>query len=351
MGRALKEGASVNAVDGQGWSALHYSSASGQLEAQFLILGFCHFSVFFPMIFEVCKYLLNQSSDVNSTLHDFSTPLMLAVEEGHLDVAKLLLSNGAMPWCKDETGFTAKDRCDKSIQADLTQLLVSPGDYHRVETGPVKMDAEMIIQAAFPRGTNLAWVARRYAGLINGFWMLSGSLVFVQAISFFVQLQQQGHWSTFGEMARDAWQSYLLVLRLCISCFIEVKAEDVPEMSFEVWACFLPAFTSFFFCFTASLGLNVMRRPIPSLTLLYALCAATLLAFQAEFLEALGELRSIEDLQFQSEVVDSVKLFKESSNTFDYFWEKEGCMLMGDKLRHSSTAELGLDDIFWSNPS
>ena len=76
-----------------------------------------------------------------------------------------------------------------------------------------------------------------------------------------------------------------------------------------------------------------MRRPIPSLTLLYALCAATLLAFQAEFLEALGELRSIEDLQFQSEVVDSVKLFKESSNTFDYFWEKEGCMLMGDKLR------------------
>ena len=74
-------------------------------------------------------------------------------------------------------------------------------------------------------------------------------------------------------------------------------------------------------------------------------------------------------------------LLQESSNTFDYFWEKEGCMLMastsksskylvvaswwrrklspfftllwskGDKLRHSSTAELGLDDIFWSNPS
>lgn len=70
----------ANAVDGHGWSALHYSSASGQLE--------------------LCKYLLSQSSDVNSTLNDFSTPLMLAVEEAHLEVAELLLKNGAMPWCK-----------------------------------------------------------------------------------------------------------------------------------------------------------------------------------------------------------------------------------------------------------
>ncbi|CAJ1372158.1 unnamed protein product [Effrenium voratum] len=103
MERSVTEGASVNAVDTHGWSALHYTAAAGQLE--------------------VCKFLLHHSSDVNSTLNDFSTPLMLAVEEGHLNVAKLLLSNGAMPWCKDETGFTAKDRCDKSIQTDVAQLL------------------------------------------------------------------------------------------------------------------------------------------------------------------------------------------------------------------------------------
>ena len=30
---------------------------------------------------EACEYLLRQNGDVNSTLNDFSTPFMLAVEE------------------------------------------------------------------------------------------------------------------------------------------------------------------------------------------------------------------------------------------------------------------------------
>eukprot|EP00930_Biecheleria_cincta_P025065 TRINITY_DN17881_c0_g1_i1.p1 TRINITY_DN17881_c0_g1~~TRINITY_DN17881_c0_g1_i1.p1 ORF type:complete len:163 (+),score=37.00 TRINITY_DN17881_c0_g1_i1:165-653(+) len=113
---ALKEGASVNAPDAHGWLALHYGSASGNLQ--------------------VCKALLEQCSDVNCTLNDFSTPLMLAVEEGHLAVAKLLLENGALPWCKDETGFTAQDRCDKTIQPDLAKLLASPtSDSYRKVNG------------------------------------------------------------------------------------------------------------------------------------------------------------------------------------------------------------------------
>mmetsp|Transcript_53435 Transcript_53435/g.124419 ORF Transcript_53435/g.124419 Transcript_53435/m.124419 type:complete len:161 (-) Transcript_53435:42-524(-) len=116
--QAVAEGASVNAVDVHSWSALHYAAAAGQLE--------------------VCKFLLQQGSDVNSTLNDFSTPLMLAVEEGHLHVAQLLLSNGAVPWCKDETGFTAKDRCDKSIQTELLQLLATlPQGYRKVDADAV----------------------------------------------------------------------------------------------------------------------------------------------------------------------------------------------------------------------
>ncbi|CAE7339060.1 MTPN [Symbiodinium microadriaticum] len=116
--RAPRHSACINAVDTHSWSALHYSAASGQLE--------------------VCKFLLQQGGDINSTLNDFSTPLMLAVEEGHLDVAQLLLSNGAVPWCKDETGFTAKDRCDKSIQAELLQLLAAPG-YRKVDAEAVRV--------------------------------------------------------------------------------------------------------------------------------------------------------------------------------------------------------------------
>lgn len=103
---AMREGASFNAPDAHGWTALHYCAANGNME--------------------VCKLLVDHCSDVNSTLPDFSTPLMLAVEEGHLPIARFLLDNGALPRCKDEDGFNAQDRCDKSIKPELEKILSRP---------------------------------------------------------------------------------------------------------------------------------------------------------------------------------------------------------------------------------
>merc|ERR1719284_1337491 len=72
-----------------------------------------------------CRLLLDFEGDANAALPDLSTPLMLAVEEAHLDVAKLLLEHGALTKCKDEDGFTAVGRCDPVVQEDLRRLITS----------------------------------------------------------------------------------------------------------------------------------------------------------------------------------------------------------------------------------
>mmetsp|Transcript_51664 Transcript_51664/g.122982 ORF Transcript_51664/g.122982 Transcript_51664/m.122982 type:complete len:330 (+) Transcript_51664:86-1075(+) len=77
--------------DEYGWAPLHYAASGGHVE--------------------LCEILLQARADVNATLPDFSTPLMLAVEEGKMRTARLLLDNGARTRCKDEAGFTVLERC------------------------------------------------------------------------------------------------------------------------------------------------------------------------------------------------------------------------------------------------
>jgi len=87
----LPDGAPVSVKDKYGWTSLHYAAQGGY--------------------FEVCQLLLEARGDANAELPDFSTPIMLAVEEGNIPVAELLLQHGARTRSKDEAGFTAMDRC------------------------------------------------------------------------------------------------------------------------------------------------------------------------------------------------------------------------------------------------
>mmetsp|Transcript_134072 Transcript_134072/g.286670 ORF Transcript_134072/g.286670 Transcript_134072/m.286670 type:complete len:159 (-) Transcript_134072:8-484(-) len=98
----LLEGASADHADSDGWAPLHYGASAGHAE--------------------VCRLLLEFQADANAALPDLSTPLMLAVEEAHIHVAKLLLEGGALAKCKDEDGFTAATRCDKSVQDEFRRL-------------------------------------------------------------------------------------------------------------------------------------------------------------------------------------------------------------------------------------
>lgn len=95
----LNAGASADERDQHGWAPLHYGASCGHVEA--------------------CQALLESSSDLEVQLPDLSTPLMLAAEEGHLDVARLLLNHGAWSEQKDEDGFTALERCDAATKAEF----------------------------------------------------------------------------------------------------------------------------------------------------------------------------------------------------------------------------------------
>lgn len=106
----LGAGASPQFRDENGFTALHYSAAGGHTE--------------------VCRLLLEHpdgsgeaSVDTNAALPDGSTPLMLAVEEAHIDVARLLLEKGASAERKDEDGFTALNRCDANVRDEFESCL------------------------------------------------------------------------------------------------------------------------------------------------------------------------------------------------------------------------------------
>jgi len=99
----LPEGAPVCVKDIHGWTPLHYAASGGHAG--------------------VCQLLLEARGDANAELPDFSTPIMLAVEEGDMCVAKLLLQNGARTRSKDEAGFTVMDRCAPWALTEFTSCV------------------------------------------------------------------------------------------------------------------------------------------------------------------------------------------------------------------------------------
>lgn len=99
----LREGTPPDVRDEHGWAPLHWSACNGHVS--------------------MCELLLEFKADLEASLPDHSTPLMLAAEEAHLAVARLLLQRGALTACKDEDGFTALDRCDIEMRNEFASCL------------------------------------------------------------------------------------------------------------------------------------------------------------------------------------------------------------------------------------
>lgn len=104
--KLISKGASVNAQDKNGLSALYLAASCGHLE--------------------VVKELIQQVDDVDSMSND-NTPLMIAAYGGHLAVVNLLIEAGADVNARGKYGLTVLMKPIFSNKPKVVQLLIEKG--------------------------------------------------------------------------------------------------------------------------------------------------------------------------------------------------------------------------------
>ena len=98
--KLIAAGAEVNQP---GWAAVHYAAASGSVET--------------------LNLLLEHAAYIDSESPNKTTPLMMALNFGMYDTAKVLIDSGADISLKNDAGMTALDFANKSERNDLISLL------------------------------------------------------------------------------------------------------------------------------------------------------------------------------------------------------------------------------------
>jgi len=86
-----------------GWTPLHYATRYGHLE--------------------VAQLLIDNGADVNATKHDHWTPIHLSATNGHLGTVKLLLERGADAHAMNDQGETPCQISHQRACAQITDLL------------------------------------------------------------------------------------------------------------------------------------------------------------------------------------------------------------------------------------
>lgn len=93
--------------NGKGWQPIHYAAFAGATE--------------------ILSFLLEHKADKNVLAPNLYTPLMLAVRNGHLDAAKILLKEDADFTHKGPAGETALSIAERQKDTDLVELLKRAG--------------------------------------------------------------------------------------------------------------------------------------------------------------------------------------------------------------------------------
>lgn len=97
----LKKGVAINRPD---WTALHYAAASGSNE--------------------IVETLLQKGAEIDARSPNQTTPLMIAVYEGHFPTVKLLLDRGADATLTNELNMAAADFTQRLGRRDIAELLM-----------------------------------------------------------------------------------------------------------------------------------------------------------------------------------------------------------------------------------
>lgn len=71
---------------------------------------------------ESARVLIESGAEIDARGEDDFTPLLNAVEQGHLHLVALLLNMGANPLLRDKDGMTARDLADRLGRPEIKKL-------------------------------------------------------------------------------------------------------------------------------------------------------------------------------------------------------------------------------------
>lgn len=133
----IENGADVNSVDFEGWSALSYAVNNGDIEIAKLLLtnkakikGELLLAIKSPIVesrIDMIKLLIDNKANINYTDDDGFTPLNIAIETGNMETVKLLITNGADVNGLMQDGVSLIGYAIAQNNMDLLQILIENG--------------------------------------------------------------------------------------------------------------------------------------------------------------------------------------------------------------------------------
>ena len=133
----IENGADVNAVDFEGWSALSYAVNNGDIEIAKLLItnkakikGELLLAIKSPIVesrIDMMKLLIDNGADINYADENEFTPLNTAIEIGDMELTKFLITNGANVNSLMQDGVSLIVYAISQNNMDLLQILIENG--------------------------------------------------------------------------------------------------------------------------------------------------------------------------------------------------------------------------------